>query len=79
MSPRPSQSPPDNPASSSSLTRDDSCASFDEPVGDGLTSGTLAFRQHGGGYTPAPNWPPFIAFAERVLGGSQPQGAGVLP
>jgi hypothetical protein len=29
--------------------------------------GDLAFRQHGGGHTPAPNWPTFIEFASRYL------------
>ena len=32
-------------------------------VGDG----DLAFRQHGEGHTPAPNWPTFLKFAERYL------------
>jgi hypothetical protein len=27
----------------------------------------LAFRQHSGGHTPAPNWPTFITFASRYL------------
>jgi hypothetical protein len=29
--------------------------------------GDLAFRQHSGGHTPAPNWPTFIEFASRYL------------
>ncbi|HVG27275.1 MAG TPA: hypothetical protein VM865_06695 [Acidobacteriaceae bacterium] len=29
--------------------------------------GDLAFRQHAGGHTPAPNWPTFITFASRYL------------
>jgi hypothetical protein len=29
--------------------------------------GDVAFRQHSGGHTPAPNWPTFIAFAERYF------------
>jgi hypothetical protein len=32
-----------------------------------LIDGDLAFRQHSGGHTPAPNWPTFIAFASRYL------------
>jgi len=31
----------------------------------GLMDGDLAFRQHAGGHTDAPNWPVFIEFAER--------------
>ncbi len=27
----------------------------------------LAFHQHAGGHTPAPNWPTFITFASRYL------------
>ena len=36
-----------------------------------LTGGDLGFRQHTGGreYTPAPNWPAFLDFAERYLHG----------
>jgi hypothetical protein len=37
------------------------------PLDTGLTDGDLAFRQHPGGHTPAPNWPSFIAFAGRYL------------
>ncbi len=33
-----------------------------------LIDGDIAFRQHTGGHTPAPNWPTFIAFASRYLG-----------
>jgi hypothetical protein len=32
-----------------------------------LINGDLAFRQHSGGHTPAPNWPTFILFANRYL------------
>jgi hypothetical protein len=32
-----------------------------------LVDGDVAFRQHTGGHTPGPNWPTFIAFAERYL------------
>jgi hypothetical protein len=37
------------------------------PVGMALMSGDLAFRQHSGGHTPAPNWPYFLDFAARYL------------
>jgi (4-O-methyl)-D-glucuronate---lignin esterase len=32
-----------------------------------LINGDVAFRQHSGGHTPAPNWPTFITFASRYL------------
>jgi hypothetical protein len=37
------------------------------PIGMALIDGDLAFRQHSGGHTPAPNWPRFLTFAERYL------------
>ncbi|MGA8740594.1 MAG: acetylxylan esterase [Terracidiphilus sp.] len=37
------------------------------PVGTALAMGDLAFRQHDGGHTPAPNWPYFLEFAGRYL------------
>jgi len=37
------------------------------PVETGLMKGDLAFRQHNGGHTPAPNWPYFIEFGEKYL------------
>ena len=36
-------------------------------MGHGLIDGDLAFRQHDGGHTPAPNWPYFLEFASRYL------------
>ena len=33
----------------------------------GLTDGELAFRQHRGGHTTGPNWPTFLAFADRYI------------
>jgi len=36
-------------------------------VGTALMTGDLAFRQHDGGHTPAPNWPYFLEFASRYL------------
>jgi hypothetical protein len=32
-----------------------------------LIEGDVAFRQHSGGHTPAPNWPTFITFASRYI------------
>ena len=34
-----------------------------------LIDGDIAFRQHTGGHTPAPNWPTFITFASRYIKG----------
>ena len=36
-------------------------------VETGLTDGDLAFRQHKGGHTTGPNWPTFLAFADRYI------------
>jgi hypothetical protein len=32
-----------------------------------LIDGDIAFRQHSGGHTDAPNWPTFLQFAGRYL------------
>jgi hypothetical protein len=32
-----------------------------------LMDGDVAFRQHAGGHTTGPNWPTFLAFAERYF------------
>jgi hypothetical protein len=37
------------------------------PVGTALIQGEIAFRQHDGGHTPAPNWPVFLDFASRYF------------
>jgi hypothetical protein len=37
------------------------------PMETPLIDGDLAFRQHSGGHTPAPNWPTFITFASRYM------------
>lgn len=37
------------------------------PIETALVSGDIAFRQHSGGHTPAPNWPAFLTFAARYL------------
>ena len=34
-----------------------------------LVDGEVAFRQHAGGHTTGPNWPTFLAFADRYFGG----------
>ena len=36
-------------------------------VETGITGGELAFRQHKGGHTTGPNWPTFLAFADRYV------------
>ena len=35
------------------------------PIETGILNGDLVFRQHSAGHTPNPNWPYFLAFAER--------------
>jgi hypothetical protein len=37
------------------------------PIETPLIDGAIAFRQHSGGHTDAPNWPTFIQFASRYL------------
>jgi len=39
------------------------------PIETALTDGDLAFRQHSGGHTPAPNWEVFLRFAGRYMKG----------
>ena len=39
------------------------------PVNTALTNGDLAWRQHDGGHTDAPNWPTFLEWANRYLHG----------
>jgi hypothetical protein len=34
-----------------------------------LIDGELAYRQHSGAHTPAPNWPTFLTFAIRYIKG----------
>jgi hypothetical protein len=38
------------------------------PMETALVAGDIAFRQHSGGHTAGPNWPTFIAFAQRHFG-----------
>jgi hypothetical protein len=37
------------------------------PIETGLLDGEIAFRQHSGGHTTGPNWPTFIAYANRYI------------
>jgi hypothetical protein len=37
------------------------------PIETALVDGEIAFRQHTGGHTTAPNWPTFIKYAEKYL------------
>jgi hypothetical protein len=39
------------------------------PIETSLTQGELAYRQHAGGHTSAPNWPTFLDFAARYFDG----------
>jgi hypothetical protein len=48
------------------------------PVNSGLLDGTLAWRQHDGGHTDAPNVKYFIAWADRLLGRGQSNGAKLM-
>lgn len=42
------------------------------PIETPLIDGDIAFRQHSGGHTPAPNWPTFLTFASRYIKGPPP-------
>lgn len=42
------------------------------PLETAVISGDLAFRQHNGGHTPAPNWPTFLNFASRYFEAANP-------
>ncbi len=46
------------------------------PMETPLIDGDIAFRQHSGGHSPAPNWPTFITFASRYLQ-APPTGASL--
>ncbi|HEV2437054.1 MAG TPA: acetylxylan esterase [Verrucomicrobiae bacterium] len=39
------------------------------PINTALTNGDLAWRQHDGGHTDAPNWPAFLAWADHYIHG----------
>jgi hypothetical protein len=43
------------------------------PIETPAIAGDIAFRQHSGGHTPAPNWPTFIEFASRYITAPQPK------
>jgi hypothetical protein len=43
------------------------------PIETTLIDGDVAFRQHSGGHTPAPNWPTFLTFASRYFKDSPPE------
>jgi lysophospholipase L1-like esterase len=45
------------------------------PVETALVEGELAFRQHSGGHTTGPNWPTFLAWAERYVEAPRPPQA----
>ena len=47
------------------------------PIETALINGDLAYRQHSGGHTPAPNWPTFLTFASRYIKGPESSGATV--
>jgi len=40
------------------------------PIETALIDGEVAFRQHSGGHTAGPNWPTFLEWASRYLGGA---------
>jgi hypothetical protein len=39
-----------------------------------IVDGEIGFRQHTAGHTPGPNWPTFLAFAERYFAPAAPGG-----
>jgi hypothetical protein len=41
------------------------------PIETRLMDGDVAFREHSGGHTPAPNWPTFLTFAARYFDARQ--------
>jgi hypothetical protein len=49
------------------LGRKDLGAAEFPPIETALIDGDVAFRQHRGGHTTAPNWPTFLSFASRYL------------
>ena len=46
------------------------------PVETGVMEGDLAWRQHAGGHTTGPNWPTFLAWADRYVKVASSVGAG---
>ena len=53
------------------LGRKDLGTSEFPPEQTGLLDGDIAWRQHEGGHTTGPNWPTFLAFADRYMGKSR--------
>jgi len=53
--------------------RDDYHTAKMPPVNTGLLNGQLAWRQHDGGHTDAPNWKYFIPWADKFLHHASPQ------
>jgi peptidoglycan/xylan/chitin deacetylase (PgdA/CDA1 family) len=51
------------------LGKKDLGTSYFPPIETALIDGDIAFRQHSGGHTPAPNWPTFLSFASRYIKG----------
>jgi hypothetical protein len=49
------------------------------PINTALTNGALAWRQHNGGHTDAPNWPTFLEWANRYIHGSRLRAVGSHP
>ena len=49
------------------------------PIETPLLDGDIAFRQHTGGHTPAPNWPTFLTFAGHYFKGPGVSAAAVQP
>jgi len=49
------------------------------PIETPLIDGDVAFRQHSGGHTPAPNWPTFLEFAGRYSKPPQARKARAQP
>jgi hypothetical protein len=37
------------------------------PINTALVDGDIAWRQHDGGHTDAPNWPTFLKWADRYI------------
>ena len=51
------------------LGRKDLGTTTSPPIETPLIDGDIAYRQHSGGHTPAPNWPTFLTFASRYIKG----------
>ena len=50
-----------------SLSEHQNKTAFLQKLETPLIDGDLAWRQHAGGHTPAPNWTTFIEFASRYF------------